>query len=290
MRALVEASSEASYSATVPSRRLKSHDTDGKCYCGASSTACYPCSQSGMTSEPSTADGGVGLWIALLRASRASRSLSLASSEERPTPETSGPMLRESFARYDRPSRSWRTSQVSLLTNTDDEFLQSWPSQGLMRDGVVSRLPTAERPISGNDFGFWPTPQKHDAVPGNPERVGRYGTKHGGRNLNDWAAKWPTPRSSDGSHGGRVTPRKSRNGGNLIEAVAKAQFATPTKHGNYNRKGASPTSGDGLATQVGGTLNPPWVEWLMGWPIGWSGLEPLEMDKFRQWLSAHGAS
>ena len=28
-----------------------------------------------------------------------------------------------------------------------------------------------------------------------------------------------------------------------------------------------------------GTLNPQWVEWLMGWPIGWTGLEPLGTDK-----------
>jgi hypothetical protein len=29
------------------------------------------------------------------------------------------------------------------------------------------------------------TPQAHDAAPGDPRRVGRFGTKHGGRNLND---------------------------------------------------------------------------------------------------------
>jgi hypothetical protein len=32
---------------------------------------------------------------------------------------------------------------------------------------------------------LWPTPQAHDAAKGNPERVGRFGTKHGGRNLTD---------------------------------------------------------------------------------------------------------
>jgi len=25
-----------------------------------------------------------------------------------------------------------------------------------------------------------------------------------------------------------------------------------------------------------GQLNPDWVEWLMGWPIGWSSLEPIK--------------
>lgn len=29
---------------------------------------------------------------------------------------------------------------------------------------------------------------------------------------------------------------------------------------------------------VSGQLNPPWVEWLMGFPIGWTDLEPSEMQ------------
>jgi hypothetical protein len=56
-------------------------------------------------------------------------------------------------------------------------------------------------------------------------------------------------------------------------------WPTPTVCGNYNRKGASATSGDGLATVVGGKLNPTWVEWLMGWPLGWTDLKPLVTDK-----------
>lgn len=40
----------------------------------------------------------------------------------------------------------------------------------------------------------------------------------------------------------------------------------------------------------GGQLNPTWVEWLMGWPIGWTDLKPLETDKFRQWLRSHSES
>ena len=30
---------------------------------------------------------------------------------------------------------------------------------------------------------------------------------------------------------------------------------------------------------TGGKLNPDWVEWLMGWPIGWTELKPLETVK-----------
>jgi hypothetical protein len=43
-----------------------------------------------------------------------------------------------------------------------------------------------------------------------------------------------------------------------------------------------------LPDEVGGSLNPPWVEWLMGWLIEWTDLKPLEMDKFQQWQQQHG--
>jgi hypothetical protein len=115
----------------------------------------------------------------------------------------------------------------------------------------------------------------------------------------------------------------------LIEAVSQRTWPTPTVKGNYNRKGASKKSGDGLATAVmwrtpnasdatkwsnqsmadrlakgqqlrlntqvspeggkGGLLNPDWIEWLMGWPIGWTALQPLEMDRFREWQQQHGS-
>jgi DNA (cytosine-5)-methyltransferase 1 len=37
-----------------------------------------------------------------------------------------------------------------------------------------------------------------------------------------------------------------------------------------------------------GQLNPTWVEWLMGWPLGWTDLKPLEMDRFQEFLQQHG--
>ena len=55
-----------------------------------------------------------------------------------------------------------------------------------------------------------------------------------------------------------------------------ALFPTPTVTWNNNRKGSSPKAGDGLATAVGGKLNPMWVEWLMGFPIGWTGCDASE--------------
>jgi len=36
-----------------------------------------------------------------------------------------------------------------------------------------------------------------------------------------------------------------------------------------------------------GRLNPTFVEWLMGWPIGWTNLSHLAMGKFQEWQQQH---
>jgi hypothetical protein len=37
-------------------------------------------------------------------------------------------------------------------------------------------------------------------------------------------------------------------------------------------------------------LNPNWVEWLMGWPIGFTDLKPLATDKSLSVPQLHGDS
>ena len=57
---------------------------------------------------------------------------------------------------------------------------------------------------------------------------------------------------------------------------------TPTCHNakegaypaEYTRK--TPT----LATHVGGKIHPKFTEWMMGWPLGWTDLKPLETAKY----------
>ena len=61
-------------------------------------------------------------------------------------------------------------------------------------------------------------------------------------------------------------------------------LATPSIKGEYNRKGASEKSGNGLATQLGGAPNPNWKEWFMGFPIGWTAIEHLATASYLLWL------
>jgi hypothetical protein len=41
---------------------------------------------------------------------------------------------------------------------------------------------------------------------------------------------------------------------------------------------------------IGQYLKPSVTEWLMGWPLGWTDLKPLEMDKFHYAQQPHGES
>jgi hypothetical protein len=64
---------------------------------------------------------------------------------------------------------------------------------------------------------------------------------------------------------------------------------TPTCHNA--KEGAYPAeytrNTPTLATYVGGKIHPGFQEWMMGWPQGWTGLLPVEMDKFRSWQQSH---
>jgi len=39
---------------------------------------------------------------------------------------------------------------------------------------------------------------------------------------------------------------------------------------------------------IGKYLKPLVTEWLMGWPLEWTDLKPLETDKFQEWQQQHG--
>lgn len=164
----------------------------------------------------------------------------------------SGPKWHGSFARYDQDSSSWKTAQCSLVEGLD-EFSETWPKWGSMRNGVAYQRPTPEHLTSEKESGLWQTPVADDAV---DRKKGKWNSR-GEPKLSAQVILWPTP----------------------------------TVCGNYNRKGLSPTSGDGLATAVRniepGLLNPDWVEWLMGWPIGMTALKPLATARLQEWQQQH---
>lgn len=136
----------------------------------------------------------------------------------------------------------------------------------------------------------WATPTVADAEGG---RTTKGSLRQDETGLRIQVKNWPTPGASDGEK----MPRFHKGGNPSLEQAART-WATPTA----NHKRRSPAFGEGRAPSPDEmdrgltrgqktppmSLNPAWVEWLMGWPIGWTALEPLETDKFLSWSRKHG--
>ena len=63
---------------------------------------------------------------------------------------------------------------------------------------------------------------------------------------------------------------------------------TPTATANYAAPSMQKWPGCRAFVQAFGQPTPENHEWLMGWPIGWSDLKPLETGRFQSWLRRHG--
>ena len=114
------------------------------------------------------------------------------------------------------------------------------------------------------------------------------------------ARMWPTPMAQDAEQaGGRASIESGARRATLSYAVKR--IPTPAagdfRHPNaksFEDRGGPKGTGEQLPNFVGGPLNPTWVEWLMGWPLGWTAAaEPTESAasgtaRCREWLQQHG--
>lgn len=155
----------------------------------------------------------------------------------------------------------------------------------------------------------WPTPAVTDSFGARNRTSGRSNpdsAHHGGVTLNDAIILWSTPRASDGEKGGPnqsfgaggiplpsqashwVTPRASENNESWETKQARNARHLATSKSSSRTKGvggptttmqavglasilpAPVTSTDGdPSSKERRSLNPLFVEWLMGWPPGW---------------------
>jgi hypothetical protein len=65
---------------------------------------------------------------------------------------------------------------------------------------------------------------------------------------------------------------------------------TPTCAANYDAPSMQKHAGCREFVRVFGKPAPMNHEWLMGWPVGWTDLRPLEMGKFPAWRRQHSLS
>lgn len=181
-------------------------------------------------------------------------------------------------------SSQWPTASASFLRPDDPEAFAQRAAR--MKDlhgsgnGAGMTLATAA--------SAWPTPTANDYKGSGPTLVRQDGKMRGDRL--DYAAEqiWSTPRASDGEKGG---PNQSFGAGGTPLPAQAAQWMTPRSHevGQYQYSrgdktkpvqtltGQAFTHLDQPTETLGDTsskerrsLNPLFVEWLMGWPPGWT--------------------
>ncbi len=202
-----------------------------------------------------------------------------------------GQKWHELLVKFDLSSCSWKTHQC-LFPEDLQESSVTLPKWGMTRTGHVFQHLTLERPISVTESGLWATPVASDG-----KRGGRITAKMTGISLAQHVKtplRFPTPKASDGNKRGQVSAHYRNGLAGAVMNYPTPQASDCRDRGNLGspviQRRIQKGKQIGLSmsvSDISGALNPDWVEWLMGWPIGWTDLKPLEMDRFQKWLEAH---
>jgi hypothetical protein len=187
---------------------------------------------------------------------------------------------------------------------TSPESYTRWATA--LRRASLQRRKLALR-TSANASSFWPTAKVS---------TGDYCYSNGNHstpalNLSGAARRWKTPLSLNHGETGNIagqsqlgiqvrhwrTPSDDSKRGGAANAQARiaqghtlnlqdqaASWASP--HGRQDQT----TPHGQTSSNVGRKLNPLFVEWLMGWPIGSTGFDSAAMESSRRWQQRHGST
>lgn len=167
-----------------------------------------------------------------------------------------------------------------------------WSVLAITSSCLILRLRLSELGTEDREcFSLRPTPNTMDALPPkSPEALKKEMTvSRPGRkqpcNMRDWVAVqegkslWPTPTARDckGANSLKhLTQPKTPGNNHHVRQLANAVklFTTPCVADAQGTHGGN--NGRSLRPDVAGQLNPTWVEWLMGFPPGWTDLNASE--------------
>ena len=185
---------------------------------------------------------------------------------------------------YQQPMLAQITSEIESGLLPDNETFFHTPNTTGLDGGSNSRKALEKR------MGMWPTPLTQDSYERSSWKVIAEANEGGKarltltRKVKYMEKKWPSP-FQIGTPTASMTKRSKKFRGAGGRTPTPAEFVeswpTPTAHNAKETNAPSEANRNTptLAAQAGGQLNPTWVEWLMGWPLGWTDLKPLEMDK-----------
>ena len=216
------------------------------------------------------------------------------SKEAQKMPATSGlkyePLLKQSdpigaFSKTFMVTSNWDSTRCYLI----------WKPLATPQGRLLFQLAPSMLPTNETESGLWATPNTMDHLPQRSEESTKKmqeGHRKGRKrpsNLREQVseetlAMWPTPTAMTGGTGVAPSHKNGKHGWNTGAAVNDSlseepmrMWPTPTardhKDSGENTDYQKIKEKSKLAGHAGGSLNPQWVEWLMGYPAGWTELE-----------------
>jgi len=173
--------------------------------------------------------------------------------EEQKTTDISGQKYFPLLKQNDPLGQFSKTFMATSLWVSMKCFL-IWKGKATPQGRLLFQLLPLTHPTEGIEFGssdeIWPTPIASTGGPYKNHKGDNKKVPSSGNPLATAVAMWPTPRARDWKMSGDVANWKESNIGDtcLRRAVAEQEESV-------------------------GSLNPQWVEWLMGYPAEWTALE-----------------
>ena len=203
----------------------------------------------------------------------------------------------QQFASLNQNMSSWKmSSDCSVVTAISDKYCETWPRRGMMLDGTVYPVSMLEQATSDAESGSLAGSNGDESETPETCSNASAANKRGAPNVT------ATTTSAIALEAVNLT---STNTEKYPVSFKRGQrvWPTPTVNDSKNTAGkeqfnrnslplnAAVCVGDGgniIPENLGKLMNPNFVEWLMGWPVDWTGLQPLATDKYQQWLQLHG--
>jgi len=199
----------------------------------------------------------------------------------------------EALKKQATTTRKGRSKPANLREQVNPETVEAWKQA---QEPTMWATPSAADSMGstgGNqnkslrtDVKMWPTPTAHIS------KEGAYPAEFTRNTITLTATAamadqglWPTPRACTAMAAENIHRRVNDKNPNLETVVARTMWPTPTASDNRDRghKGmpsiqrrqekGKQLNLSMVVSEVSGSLNPQWVEWLMGYPEGWTDLE-----------------
>lgn len=270
---------------------------------------------SGITQIHSMESRGRGTHGAFAPGSHANRGVAAEKVVETQMTEISGRPSIEFYGKWDQSSCSWRTLGTLFPMTITVKSSESWTSSGLMLDGKLGLPLVSEETMFEIVCGSLDDDEREIVpTPTATERSGYNYDTGRGYGLSYYAKRITSPKKACRTRLKQQTfptPRASRRGPTSLDLVIDE--GSVKRRGSGQKRGMdlatavklwpTPYAGDTrdrgclgnpavqrrlyngkqlnlsmVVDDKSGSLNPAWVEWVMGWPLGWHRIDPFPVE------------